>query len=93
MNLQEQEKRQARAARFEVVGAGTTVEQKSKLEKRKERFGSAGPPVVNGSSKTAADPKLAARAQRFGSGSIDSAELDAKKKVRQYTFLQAGHNS
>ncbi len=80
-NLQEQEKRKARAARFEVVGAGTTVEQKEKLEKRNKRFGSAGPPAINGSSKAPAEPKMEARSKRFGSGSTDSAELDAKKKV------------
>lgn len=60
----------------------STAEQKAKLEKRQQRFGATAA-AENGTSNgtAAADPKLEARAKRFGSGTIDSAELDAKKKV------------
>ena len=60
----------------------STAEQKAQLEKRQQRFGATAA-AANGTSNgtAAADPKLESRAKRFGSGSIDSAELDAKKKA------------
>ena len=77
---QEQDKRKARAARFDMPAPVSTTEQKAKLDKRQQRFGGTAT-TANGNGNAAADPKLEVRAKRFGSGSIDSAEMDAKKKV------------
>lgn len=85
---EEQDKRKARAARFDLPAPVSTAEQKAKLEKRQQRFGATAA-AANGTSNgtaAAADPKLESRAKRFGSGSIDSAELDAKKKARAERF-------
>ncbi|KAK9865477.1 hypothetical protein WJX84_011824 [Apatococcus fuscideae] len=83
---EEQDKRKARAARFEMPGSTTTVEMKTKLDQRKEHFKTAGPAATNGKGNGPEAIKLDARAKRFGSGSIDSAELDAKKKARAERF-------
>ncbi|KAK9826669.1 hypothetical protein WJX74_008963 [Apatococcus lobatus] len=83
---EEQDKRKARAARFDMPTVLSTAEEKAKLDKRRDRFGgTAAAPNATGNAN-AADPKLEARAKRFGSGSIDSADLDAKKKARAERF-------